>query len=48
MNNNLINERTQIDLNEIKTKNNSDLNIFEAPSNGTIKETYIFEKLKIF
>jgi hypothetical protein len=37
MNNNLINENTQIYLNDIKTKNNSDLNVFEAPSNGTIK-----------
>ena len=37
MNNNLINESTQVYLNEIKNKNNSDLNLFEAPSNGTIK-----------
>ena len=39
MNNNLINESIQIELNEDKTKTNSALILFEAPSNGTIKNS---------
>jgi hypothetical protein len=45
MNNNLINESSRIDLNEMKTKNNSDLNVFEAPSNGTIKKSNTNESI---
>ena len=43
--NNLINESTQIELNEIKTKNNSDINVFEAPINGTIKNSNTNESI---
>ena len=45
MNNNLINESSRIDLNEMKTKNNSDLNVFEAPSNETIKKSNTNESI---
>ena len=45
MNNNLINESTQIELNEVKTKNNSALNLFEVPSNETIKNSNTNESI---
>lgn len=45
MNNNLINESIQIELNEDKTKTNSALILFEAPSNGTIKNSNTNENI---
>ena len=45
MNNNLINESIQIELNEDKTKTNSALLLFEAPSNGTIKKSNTNESI---
>lgn len=45
MYNNLINESTQIELNEVKTKNNSALNLFEVPSNETIKNSNTNESI---
>lgn len=48
MNNFLINESTQIELNEVKTKNNSALKLFEVPSSGTIKNNNTNESMADF